>query len=375
MQECNPQNTLIQADPASRRSTQASPPAVQGLYLHVPFCFHKCHYCDFYSIVEPKDKPDRQEAFTDALIAELNQAAKTHRLTPMTLFVGGGTPTLLRPELWAKLLDALHSLGVMDQVTEFTVEANPETVTAELMAVLTGGAGENGGPGGGSGGGVNRVSLGAQSFNLDQLKTLERWHDPQTVPKAVRLVRDAGIDNFNLDLIFAIPGQTLDLLDQDLDAALALEPTHLSCYSLIFEPNTPLTQKMKLGRISPVGEDLEGQMYDHVIRRLDDAGFEHYEISNWAKRPASAVNPQPPNPQPPIPNSASTTWSTGPTKTGWGWAPPPRATSTASVGRISPTLAGTWRVHPTRRRSITSNCRCAKASGNRSCSGCGCVRD
>ena len=165
----------------------------------------------------------------------------------------------------------MQQLGILEHVTEFTVEANPETVTPELMGIL-------------SAGGVNRVSLGAQSFNPDQLKTLERWHDPDTVPKAVAMLREAGITNFNLDLIFAIPGQTLDGLNKDLDAALALNPTHLSCYSLIFEPNTPLTQKLKLGRISPVGEEIEKDMYAHVIQRLDAEGFEHYEISNWARR-------------------------------------------------------------------------------------------
>ncbi len=247
------------------------PPAIHGLYLHVPFCFHKCHYCDFYSLVEPAGRPDRQQAFTDALIAELSHHVGMYRPKPTTLFVGGGTPTLLRADLWRKLLDAMHRSGVMQHVTEFTVEANPETVTPELLNVL-------------AGGGVNRVSMGAQSFNIDQLKTLERWHDPDTVPKAVAMLRDAGITNFNLDLIFAIPGQTLGTLDHDLDQALALNPTHLSCYSLIFEPNTPLTQKMKMGRISPVGEELERDMYARVIQRLDAAGFEHYEISNWARR-------------------------------------------------------------------------------------------
>lgn len=254
---------------------QNGPPTVHGLYLHVPFCFHKCHYCDFYSLVEPAGRPDRQEAFTDALIAELTHNVQVFRPKPTTIFVGGGTPTLLRADLWRKLLDAMHTAGVMERVCEFTVEANPETVTPELLDVL-------------AGGGVNRVSMGAQSFNTDQLKTLERWHDPDTVPKAVAMLRDAGITNFNLDLIFAIPGQSLDALDHDLDRALALNPTHLSCYSLIFEPNTPLTQKMKMGRISPVGEELERDMYARVIERLVAAGFEHYEISNWARKSAIA---------------------------------------------------------------------------------------
>ena len=275
MQECTPPTDVIQAQNPAPGSIEAQDvvgiPLVHSLYLHVPFCFHKCHYCDFYSLVEPKGKPDRQAQFTQALIAELKYLASQHTLNPATLFVGGGTPTLLRADLWAELLDVMHSLGVLNHVTEFTVEANPETVTPELMQVLVQG-------------GVNRVSLGAQSFNVEQLKTLERWHDPDTVPKAVNMVRDAGITNFNLDLIFAIPKQTLEQLDEDLDAVLALNPTHLSCYSLIFEPNTPLTQKMKMGRISPVGEDLEKQMYAHIINRLDHEGFEHYEVSNWARR-------------------------------------------------------------------------------------------
>jgi oxygen-independent coproporphyrinogen III oxidase len=268
LQECTPPTHAIQAP---GQTGPANPQPVHGLYLHVPFCFHKCHYCDFYSLVEPKGKPDHQERFTDALIAELDHQTARHRPEPRTVFVGGGTPTLLRPDLWDRLLKAMHRLGLLHRVTEFTVEANPETVTPELMGIL-------------SGGGANRVSLGAQSFNPDHLKTLERWHDPDTVPKAVDIVRDAGITHINLDLIFAIPGQTIDALDKDLDAALALKPTHLSCYSLIFEPNTPLTQKMKLGRVSPVGEDMERQMYAHVMQRLDAAGFEHYEVSNWARK-------------------------------------------------------------------------------------------
>jgi coproporphyrinogen III oxidase-like Fe-S oxidoreductase len=268
LQECNPPNPTIQAPTPPQ---QAGHQYVHSLYLHVPFCFHKCHYCDFYSLVEPKDKTDRQQPFTNALIAELNHLTTQHDLQPKTIFVGGGTPTLLRTKLWDSLLTSMRQLGLLDNLTEFTVEANPETVTPDLIHTL-------------ASAGVNRVSLGAQSFNTDQLKTLERWHDPDSVPKAVDMLQDAGITNFNLDLIFAIPHQTLQQLDQDLDAALALNPTHLSCYSLIFEPNTPLTQKMKMGRISPVGEELEKQMYAHIIQRLDAEGFEHYEVSNWAKR-------------------------------------------------------------------------------------------
>lgn len=257
-----------------------------ALYVHVPFCFHKCHYCDFYSIVDDADTPDpprradnaapgiarprRDAVFVRRLIAELGHRARQIDLRPQTIFIGGGTPTLLAPHLWTALLGELIRLGVPVDAREFTVEANPETVTDELLAVLRNG-------------GVNRLSLGAQSFHPGLLKALERWHEPASVAQALARARDAGIDNINLDLIFAIPGQTMDMLDADLDAALALEPTHLSCYSLIYEPNTAMTQRLKLGQIDPADEETERAMYERVIRRLAEAGFDHYEISNWAR--------------------------------------------------------------------------------------------
>lgn len=265
----------LQADSISARAR------VDALYFHVPFCFHKCHYCDFYSIVDSHDPaskeaasptmpPARQQPFLDRLLAELHHRAGQASFKPRTIFVGGGTPTLLSPALWKQWLDAMRQAGMLDDLVEFTVEANPETVTGELMEVLVAG-------------GVNRVSLGAQSFNPILLKVLERWHDPAAVGRAVQIVRKAGIDNFNLDLIFAIPGETMEMLDADLDAALALEPTHLSCYSLIFEPNTAMAQRMKMGQIGPVDEEVERAMYARVIERLAAAGFKHYEVSNWAK--------------------------------------------------------------------------------------------
>ncbi len=235
--------------------------------MHVPFCAHKCHYCDFYSIVE-RARP-RHAAFTDAVIRELTARAGGYCLSPRTIFVGGGTPTLLAVEQWSRLLAAMRELSLLGRVEEFTVEANPETLTPALAHAL-------------AAGGVNRLSMGAQSFQGRLLKALERWHEPASVGRAVGIARSAGIENINLDLIFAIPGQTLAELDADLDAALALGPTHLSCYSLIFEPHTPLTKRMQLGLIQPMDEGQERAMYERVIDRLDDAGFEQYEVSNWA---------------------------------------------------------------------------------------------
>ncbi|MCI0362517.1 MAG: radical SAM family heme chaperone HemW [Phycisphaerales bacterium] len=248
---------------------------IPGVYIHVPFCFHKCHYCDFYSIV---DSHDRQQAFTQRLIQELNAASPVLcRSGPVeTIFVGGGTPTLLAAQQWEHLLGVINRVMPHLDRREFTVEANPETVTAELADVLLSG-------------GVNRVSIGCQSFNHHHLKTLERWHDPENVFRSVEILRQAGLANFNLDLIFAIPGQTLDDWLDDLDRTLALQPTHISCYGLMYEPNTPLTVKMKAGRIQPVEQDLEAQMYEATIDRLAAAGFEHYEISNWARQPLNPM--------------------------------------------------------------------------------------
>lgn len=248
---------------------------VDGLYLHLPFCFHKCHYCDFYSVVEPggRDAP-RQTGFTDALVSELDRVVSTYgaSLKPVTLFAGGGTPTFLRADLWERLLAKLSEHGLLrgDLEQEFTVEANPETVSAELMQRL-------------AGGGVNRVSIGAQSFDRDALKALERWHDPESVPRAVSICRSAGIENVSLDLIFAIPGQTLAMLERDLASLIELEPSHLSTYGLTYEPNTPLTAKLRVGKVNPIEETLEREMYELVLSTLEAAGYAHYEVSNWAK--------------------------------------------------------------------------------------------
>ena len=267
----------------------------QALYFHVPFCFHKCHYCDFYSIVDapeqgaghetrhamsPTMPPARQKPFLDRLLTELHHRSTQARLEPRTIFVGGGTPTLLSPELWQRWLGEMKQAGLLEQVTEFTIEANPETVSPELMEVLVQG-------------GVNRISIGSQSFQPDLLKTLERWHDPAAVGKAVQIIRSAGISNINLDLIFAIPGQTMAMLDADLDAALSHQPLHLSYYSLIFEPNTAMNQRMKQGQIMPMDEESERAMYARVIERLAAAGFEHYEVSNWARQSDDGVSRSP----------------------------------------------------------------------------------
>lgn len=258
--------------------------AVRSLYIHVPFCFHKCHYCDFYSLVDTRD---RQEAFTGRLCRELEALAPWAAGEPLrTVFVGGGTPSLLRVDLWERLLACLRERfdlsamgsgpghgaggGRVEGQGEFTVECNPETVSPELMACL-------------AAGGVNRVSVGAQSFNPVHLKTLERWHDPENVGRAIELARAAGISRQSLDLIFAIPEQTLEEWQSDLERALALGTTHLSCYNLTYEPKTAMTSRLERGDFEPACNDLEAEMYTLTLSTLRAAGLERYEVSNYAK--------------------------------------------------------------------------------------------
>ncbi len=246
----------------------------RALYIHVPFCFHKCHYCDFYSFV---DTQDRQAPFVDALERELAHLAPHAAGAPLrSIFVGGGTPSLLRPDLWTRLLASLRArFDLSDPSLEFTVECNPETVTPELMGIL-------------HSGGVNRVSIGAQSFDAAHLKTLERWHDPDNVERAVALASGAGIPRRSIDLIFGVPGESLASWRADLARALALARRpdgveHLSCYALTYEPNTAMTARLRRGEFAPVDEDEEADMLLATVETLREAGLERYEVSNFAR--------------------------------------------------------------------------------------------
>ena len=242
-----------------------------AIYAHVPFCRHKCHYCDFYSLVDQRDRVGR---FADRFEREVAAAAELVDPSRLrTAFVGGGTPTMLPPDDLRRVLAAIRG-PAGDRLEEFTVEANPETVTEAIADALVAG-------------GADRTSIGCQSFDPRHLATLERHHDPASVPRAVARLRAAGIRRLNLDLIFGIPGSTLDDWRRDLDLALALEPDHLSCYGLVFEPGTPLAEKQRLGRIDAIDDEIEAAMYDLTRETLAAAGFEHYEISNWA-RPGEA---------------------------------------------------------------------------------------
>lgn len=237
----------------------------RAAYVHVPFCAHKCGYCDFASVA---GQDDRAEEYLKALEAEMAAVLGTPR-SVSTLFVGGGTPTYLAAKLLERLLERLEYWFRPTAEFEYTVESNPNTLSAEKVAIL-------------ADRGVNRVSLGAQSFEPRLLTQLERNHDPDSVGRAFELLRPR-IENLSLDLIFGVPTQTEEDWARDLERALALEPEHLSTYGLTYEKGTRLWSQRRLGVVRPVDEELERRMYEHAIDRLAAVGFAHYEISNFAR--------------------------------------------------------------------------------------------
>ncbi len=240
--------------------------SVSSIYIHIPFCFHKCHYCDFYSISSGEHHYD---AFVSQLSREL--AVVGDKLSPVdTIFIGGGTPTIFEEALFETMLEAVSNSVPRSSVCEWSIEANPETVTAKKAESM-------------KHYGVNRVSIGAQSFDKTLLKTLERWHEINNVKHAVSTVKDAGIHNINLDLMYAIPNQTEEQLLHDLQSAIALNPSHLSCYSLTYELGTPLRTRLERGEVQSIEHELEAAMFETVRTELTKEGYLQYEISNFAK--------------------------------------------------------------------------------------------
>jgi oxygen-independent coproporphyrinogen-3 oxidase len=229
--------------------------AVDHLYLHVPFCAHRCGYCDFVTVTGNEHLQDR---YVDALIAEL----RLHGPAPDTIFIGGGTPSLLADELLARLLAALPPAA------ELTVECNPETITPAKAQVLVEG-------------GVGRVSLGAQSFRPHLLATLERLARPAAIRSAAAQLRSAGVQSLNLDLIFGVPGQSGDDLRADLRDALELEPDHISYYELEAKPGTRFTHTHG-AELERQAEALEDH-YETVVATLRSAGYRWYETANFCR--------------------------------------------------------------------------------------------
>jgi oxygen-independent coproporphyrinogen-3 oxidase len=231
---------------------------MSGLYIHIPFCVRKCSYCAFYSVVSGNG--GIFPSFFKTLGKEIQNLPPD--FSPESVFIGGGTPTAPDFQTLEKFFPLFGNLHPV----EFSCEVNPGTVDAAKLALLR----ESG---------VNRLSIGIQSFNVQCLETLGRIHTAGQAETAFRLARAAGFENISLDLIFGIPNQTAAMLESDLDRALALNPEHLSIYNLMYEEGTPLAE-----RDPPrLDEELEREMYDLIRERLKEAGFLHYEISNFAK--------------------------------------------------------------------------------------------
>jgi oxygen-independent coproporphyrinogen-3 oxidase len=234
---------------------------VRHLYVHLPFCAHRCGYCDFVTVV---GREGQHEAYVDALLAELELEREGLAPRVETVFLGGGTPTFTAPAALERLLAALPD------AEEVTVEANPETVTPALARLLSRNR-------------VNRVSLGAQSFQPRLLSVLERRAQPDDVRRAVYLLRDAGFDNISLDLLYGIPGQGPADLDADLSEALALEPEHVSCYELEAKPGTRFTHAHGV-ELERQAEAMESY-FERVVETLTSAGYRWYETANFCRRP------------------------------------------------------------------------------------------
>lgn len=248
---------------------------VKGLYIHIPFCDHICTYCDFPKLIT---KGQRHEDYIQALLIELKHYEKQigfHQL--QSIYIGGGTPTALSVKQIQPLFDYLHQSINMNQILEFSIEANPENLTEEKVKYLLSQ-------------GISRFSLGVQTFDETLLKRIGRQHGSEHVQQAVATLKANGMHNINLDLIYAIPGQTIEQLKDDLKKAVSLEVEHISAYSLIVEEHTQLYLAYMKDQLALTDNEIEAKMYEVVMDYLSNYGYQHYEISNFAKSLPSLHN-------------------------------------------------------------------------------------
>ena len=240
---------------------------MSSLYLHIPYCERKCLYCDFYSI----ENLSSVKSFLRALGAEI--ATRGHSAKDVefdTVFFGGGTPSLLSPLQLDGIMQLLRETFPVSPGAEVTLETNPGTVTAEKLAAYRAL-------------GINRLSIGIQSFREEELRFLGRIHDRRQAEQCFRDARSAGFDNVSVDLIYSLPGQTAQQWDESLDRGLALQPEHISAYSLIVEDRTPLARMVAAKQVSPNPLETEALLYENTMVVLQREGFEHYEVSNFAR--------------------------------------------------------------------------------------------
>jgi putative oxygen-independent coproporphyrinogen III oxidase len=244
---------------------------VACLYVHVPFCARKCSYCAFYSEASSGELIER---YVEALIRELELVAAD--LRPRTIYFGGGTPSLLNLRQWERVLDAMEHLR-LSGAGEWTVECNPATVSLDKAKLLRSG-------------GVNRISMGVQSLHEALLDRLGRVHTREMAFKTFDLLRQAGFDNLNLDLMFAIPGQTLEVWRDTLREAIAMGSEHLSSYEVIYEEDTALYDQLRAGKVN-ADEDLACAMYEELVGCATTSGFQQYEVANFARTGVSDYQP------------------------------------------------------------------------------------
>jgi len=240
-----------------------------GLYIHIPYCLHKCGYCDFNShAVDPVE----MERFVPALLAEIDHRADANGQDRevATVFIGGGTPTTLPAQALEAILERLRQRFRIRGDAEITLETNPATLAPGLFERLRAA-------------GVNRLSIGVQSFDANELKLLERVHSVEEVHQTVASARAAGLDNLSMDLMFALPGQTAERFRAHLATALQKRPEHLSTYNLTIEKNTAFYKLHREGRLEMPQEEEQLAQYQQTLRTMADAGYEHYEISNFCR--------------------------------------------------------------------------------------------
>lgn len=238
-----------------------------GVYIHIPFCVKKCGYCDFNAYSGYRDATKAR--YVEAVCREIESRSEPDTFVP-TVFFGGGTPTVLPARDLVRILETVQAAFAVDGDAEVTIEANPSDATAEYLAALRAG-------------GFNRLSFGVQTFNDRLLKTIDRIHTADEARAAVAMAKDAGFDNISIDLMFALPRQTLADWDRSLDAAFALDVPHLSMYALVVEEGTAFWARQARGALPLPGEEHEAAMFARAMERAAAAGYQRYEISNYAR--------------------------------------------------------------------------------------------
>lgn len=237
-----------------------------GIYIHIPFCKSRCIYCGFYSTT----LLDLRKKYINAVCREMELRKNYIREPFSTIYLGGGTPSLLDEAELTKLFLYIYNVYDVDRNAEITMECNPDDITPEFTNMLSRLS-------------INRVSMGAQTFADSRLRLLHRRHNSDEVKHAVKLLREAGIKNISIDLMFGFPDESLSQWKEDISAAMALNVEHISAYSLMYEEDTPLWKMLDTGKVKEIDEELSLTMFKELVCQLTDAGYEHYEISNFAR--------------------------------------------------------------------------------------------